>query len=127
MEGGSEESGNSYNGPGGSGYSKKKKFNQKLTNTNELTNIKGMSTGWNANSNSGNTAGSSWSMNGGQSAQTWGKTFVEEPEYLYGGVSQGGSSNYNAGGSQNSNTGQYSNASGGTNTQISNINRATTS
>ena len=63
-----------------------------MTNTQSMTNIKGMSTGWNANSNSGSTAGSNWNTSGSQKGQTWAKMFVEEPEYLMGGTAAGASS-----------------------------------
>ena len=92
VSGGSSESGSSYNGPGGSGYSKKSNFNLKNQNTQSMTNIKGMKTGWNAGTSAGTSAGSNWSSFGKTKGQAWSKGFVQEPECLMGGVASGADS-----------------------------------
>merc|ERR1712184_201898 len=125
VSGGSSESGSSYNGPGGSGYSKKSNFNLKNQNTQSMTNIKGMKTGWNAGTSAGTTAGSNWSSFGKQKGQTWAKAFVQEPEYLeFGGSAAGSDSSWSSGGAANSFTGATSNSHGGQSTQMTNQNIA---
>ena len=47
-----------------------------MTNTQSMTNIKGMSTNWNAGTSAGTSAGSNWNSFGSQKGQTWAKGFV---------------------------------------------------
>merc|ERR1711959_513708 len=125
VSGGASESGSSYNGPGGSGYSKKSNFNLKNQNTQSLTNIKGMKTDWNAGSSTGTTAGSNWTSGGSAKGQTWAKMFVQEPEYLqYAGSAAGSDSSWSQGGSANAYTGTTANSHGSQGTTMTNQNIA---
>merc|ERR1712179_631110 len=72
VSGGASESGSSYNGPGGSGYSKKSNFNLKNQDPQSMTNIKGMKTNYATGASTGTTAGSNWNSFGSQKGQTWG-------------------------------------------------------